>query len=117
MKHANSLSFAIVVIGGSAGSLSGLKRLMRDLPRDIPAALFVATHVPADSISAMPHILSRSGTLFATHAIDGAPISPGRVIVAPPNYHIVVERGVMRVADWAKENGQRPSIDVLFRSA
>jgi two-component system chemotaxis response regulator CheB len=65
----------------------------------------------------MPHILSRSGALFATHAIDGAPISSGRMIIAPPNYHIVVERGIMRVVDWAKENGQRPAIDVLFRSA
>jgi two-component system chemotaxis response regulator CheB len=65
----------------------------------------------------MPHILSRSGPLFANHAIDGAPIAPGRVIVGPPNHHLIIERGVMRVVDWAKENGQRPSIDVLFRSA
>lgn len=106
-----------MVIGGSAGALSGLKRLAADLQGDIPAAIFVVTHIPADSVSAMPHILTRAGPLFATHAIDGAPIAPGRVIIAPPNFHIVLERGVMHVVDWAKENGQRPSIDVLFRSA
>lgn len=106
-----------MVIGGSAGALAALQQLVADLPEDFPAAVFVATHVPADSVSAMPHILSRSGPLFAAHAIDGAPIAPGRIIVAPPNFHLVVDRGVMRVVDWAKENGQRPSIDVLFRSA
>jgi two-component system chemotaxis response regulator CheB len=111
------LKFAIVVIGGSAGALSGLKRLVSDLPADIPAAIFVVTHIPPDSVSAMPHILSRSGALFANHAIDGAPIAPGRIIIAPPNFHLVIERGVMRVVDWAKENSQRPAIDVLFRSA
>jgi two-component system chemotaxis response regulator CheB len=117
MERKNTLDYAIVVIGGSAGALSGLKRLVSDLPPDIPAAIFVVTHVPADSVSAMPHILSRSGPLFASHAIDGAPVSARRIIVAPPNYHLVLERGVMRVVDWARENNQRPAIDVLFRSA
>lgn len=117
MERKNSPSFAIVAVGGSAGALGPLQRLVADLSPDLPAAIFVVTHVPPDSISAMPHILSRSGPLFATHAIDGAPIAPGRVIIAPPNYHLVIERNVMRVVDWAKENGQRPAIDVLFRSA
>jgi two-component system chemotaxis response regulator CheB len=117
MEQKTSAKFAIIVIGGSAGALTALQRLVGDLKPDIPAAIFVATHVPPDSVSAMPHILSRCGAFFATHAIDGAPIAPGRIIVAPPNFHLVIERGVMRVVDWAKENGQRPSIDVLFRSA
>lgn len=117
MEHKTSPKFGIVVVGGSAGALTALQRLVGDLKPDIPAAIFVATHVPPDSVSAMPHILSRSGAFFATHAIDGAPIAPGRIIVAPPNFHLVIERGVMRVVDWARENGQRPSIDVMFRSA
>jgi two-component system chemotaxis response regulator CheB len=111
------LKFAIVVIGGSAGALSAIQQIAADVAPDIPAAIFVATHIPADSVSALPHIISRCGPLFAAHAIDGAPIAPGRIIVAPPNFHLVVERDVMRVVDWAKENGQRPAIDVLFRSA
>jgi two-component system chemotaxis response regulator CheB len=117
MEQQNSSNFAIVVLGGSAGALPALTRIVGDLPGNLPAAVFVATHTPPDSVSAMPHILSRSGALFATHAIDGAPIAPGRVVVARPNYHLFVDRGVMRVVDWAKENGQRPAIDVLFRSA
>jgi two-component system chemotaxis response regulator CheB len=113
----SSHTFAIIVIGGSAGALPALTRVVAGFPSELPAAVFVVTHTPPDSVSSMPHILSRKGALFATHAIDGAPIAPGRIVVAPPNYHLVLERGVMRVVDWAKENGQRPSIDVLFRSA
>lgn len=110
-------SIVVVVIGGSAGALGPLQQVVSDFPADLPAAVFVTTHVPADSVSAMPHILSRSGPLFATHAIDGAPIAPGRIVVAPPNYHLIIEYDIMRAVDWAKENGQRPSIDVPFRSA
>jgi two-component system chemotaxis response regulator CheB len=111
------LDYSVVVIGGSAGSLAPLQRIVAALPEDLPAAIFVTTHVPADAVSAMPHILSRSGQMFATHAIDRAPISPGRIVVAPPNFHLAIEDGAMRVLDGARENGQRPSIDVLFRSA
>ena len=77
----------------------------------------MTTHVPATSVSALPHILNRASALFATHAIDGAPIAPGRIIVAPPSHHLVLESGVMRVLDWPAESNHRPSIDVLFRSA
>jgi two-component system chemotaxis response regulator CheB len=111
------LEYSIVVIGGSAGSLGPLQRIVGELPEQLPAAIFVTTHVPPDAVSAMPHILSRSGQMFATHAIDRAPISPGRIIVAPPNFHLAIEDGAMRVLQGPRENGQRPSIDVLFRSA
>lgn len=111
------MKFGVVVVGGSAGSLGALQQLVSDFPEDLPAAVFVATHITPDSVSAMPHILSRSGPLFASHAIDGAPISAGRIFIAPPNHHLTLEDGVMRVGLSAKENGQRPSIDVLFRSA
>jgi two-component system, chemotaxis family, protein-glutamate methylesterase/glutaminase len=106
-----------VLIGGSAGALDPLRRVVADLPADFPAAVFVATHTPAASVSALPHILARAGTLFATHAIDGAPISAGHIIVAPPDHHLTVDDGLMRVRQGPMENNHRPSIDVLFRSA
>jgi two-component system chemotaxis response regulator CheB len=111
------LDYAIVAIGGSAGALPALQTIMGDLPEDLPAAVFVVTHVPPDSVSSMPHILSRSGPLFATHAVDRAPVSPGQIIVAPPNRHLTLEDSMVRVLYAARENGQRPSIDVLFRTA
>lgn len=108
---------AIVVLGGSAGAVTALQALVASFPGDFRAAVFVVTHTPSESISALPHILARAGPLFATHAIDGAPLAPGRIVVCPPNHHLVIDRQVMRVVDWAKENGYRPAIDVLFRTA
>ena len=113
----NGATYAVIVIGGSAGAFEPLKRIISGLPNSLPAAVFVATHTSPGSISAVPHILARSGALFATHALDRAPISPGRIIVAPPDFHLALEDGVMRVSKGPKENGSRPSIDVLFRSA
>jgi two-component system chemotaxis response regulator CheB len=115
--HTNGSSFAVIVIGGSAGAFEPLKRIVSGLPDGLPAAIFVTTHTSPDSISAVPHILARSGALFATHGLDRAPISPGRIIVAPPDFHLALEDGIMRVTKGPKENGSRPSIDVLFRSA
>ncbi|MBV8117197.1 MAG: chemotaxis protein CheB, partial [Candidatus Eremiobacteraeota bacterium] len=106
----------IVAIGGSAGAIEPLQRIVGELPYAFPAVVLIATHVPPESVSAMPHILSRSGSLFATHAIDGAPLHPSSIILAPPNYHLTVDDGVMRLNQAARENGHRPSIDVLFRS-
>jgi two-component system, chemotaxis family, protein-glutamate methylesterase/glutaminase len=105
-----------VAIGGSAGSLDPLRQIVGHLPADFPAAVFIASHVPPSSVSALPHVLARSGLLFASHAIDGAPIAPGRIIVAPPDHHLTVEDGVMRSLHGPMENNHRPSIDVLFRS-
>jgi two-component system chemotaxis response regulator CheB len=112
-----SHDFPAVVIGGSAGALDALRKIVADLPAGFPGAVFVATHVPAASVSALPHLLARSGALFASHAIDGAPIAPGRIIVAPPDHHLLLQDGVMRAVSGPRENKHRPSIDVLFRSA
>jgi two-component system chemotaxis response regulator CheB len=117
MEAVNGSAFAVIAIGGSAGAFEPLKRIISGLPDGLPAAVFVTTHTSPDSISAVPHILARAGALFATHALDRAPIAPGRIIVAPPDFHLSLENGVMRVTKGPKENGSRPSIDVLFRSA
>ncbi len=109
--------FPAVCIGGSAGALDPLLKIAGAFPKEFPAAVFITTHVPPASVSALPHILNRAGALFATHAIDGAPIAPGRIFVAPPNHHLVLQTEVMRVLDGPAENNHRPSIDVLFRSA
>jgi two-component system, chemotaxis family, protein-glutamate methylesterase/glutaminase len=117
MTLQNGSTFAVIVIGGSAGAFEPLKRIVGGLPDNLPAAVFVTTHTSPDSISAVPHILARAGSLFATHALDRAPIAPGRIIVAPPDFHLALQDRVMRVTKGPKENGSRPSIDVLFRSA
>jgi two-component system chemotaxis response regulator CheB len=107
----------IVVIGASAGGVEALTHLVRDLPADLPAALFVVLHFPARATSLLPEILSRKGALPAHHARDREPITPGRIYVAPPNNHLLLRNGIVRVVPGPRENGHRPAIDPLFRSA
>jgi len=107
----------IVVIGASAGGVEALSKLVRVLPVDLPASVFVVLHVPAESQSALPQILNRVGRLPAAHATDNEPIEPGHIYIAPPDHHLLVRRGAARVARGPRENGHRPAIDPLFRTA
>jgi two-component system chemotaxis response regulator CheB len=107
----------IVVIGASAGGIPALMTLVQELPRDLPAALFVVVHIPPYSVSRLPQILSRSGPLPATHAVDGEPIQPGHIYVAPPDRHLQVRQGRIALSRGPRENHSRPAIDPLFRSA
>ena len=107
----------IVVIGASAGGVEALMTLARALPADLPAAIFVVLHLPPEGESALPKILSRAGALPAAHPEDGERIARGRIYVAPPDYHLLVEQGVVRVVRGPRENRSRPAADPLFRSA
>ena len=107
----------LVVIGGSAGGVEALTRLMRALPADFPAAVLVVIHFPPNAMSALPAILNRAGPLPAAVGKPEEPILPGKVYVAPPNCHLLVEDGQIRISRGPKENGHRPAIDALFRTA
>lgn len=107
----------IVVIGASAGGVEALMAVVRELPRDLSAALFVVLHVPPDRESMLPRILSHAGPLPAIHPEDGDAIEHGCIYVAPPDYHLLVERGRVRVMRGPRENRYRPAVDPLFRSA
>lgn len=107
----------IIVVGASAGGVEALTQLVRDLPADLPAALFVVLHLPAQRTSVLPRILNRCGRLPASHPTDGEALRMGRIYVAPPNYHLLVKRGVVRVIRGPHENGHRPAVDPLFRTA
>ncbi|HWM93824.1 MAG TPA: chemotaxis protein CheB [Thermoanaerobaculia bacterium] len=107
----------IILIGASAGGVQALSNLVGGFPPDFPAAVFIVLHVSPYGNSAMPAILSRAGHLPAVHPRDGEPVQPGRVYVAPPDYHLVVQDGLVRLSRAPTENAQRPAVDVLFRSA
>ncbi len=107
----------IIVIGASAGGAETLVTLVRTIPRSIPAALFVVLHIPADSPSLLPEILDRAGSLQATQAKDGEEIVCGHIYIAPPDNHLLVEAGKVRVVHGPRENRHRPAVDPLFRSA
>jgi two-component system chemotaxis response regulator CheB len=112
-----SLRRDIVVVGASAGGLEALRALVAGLPADFPAALFIVWHVAPESPSYLVQYLSRYSAVPVEAAQDGAPLVPGRVVVAVPDRHLLLARGHMRLAYGPKENRFRPSVDALFRSA
>lgn len=107
----------IIVLGASAGGVQALCKVIENLPPDLPAAIFVVLHLAPHSQSHLPAILERSGCLPASHPVDGEVICPGRIYVAPPDRHLAIEDSHIHISRNASENGHRPAIDVLFRSA
>jgi len=107
----------IVVIGASAGGVETLTRLVRALPANLPAALFVVIHFPQNGVSLLPDILNRNGPLRAIHPQHGENFHTGQIYVAPPNWHMQIRDGKILLDRSARVNNVRPSIDTLFRSA
>ncbi len=107
----------IIVIGCSAGGLEPLMQLVQGLPRDLPAAVCIVMHTWPYSKSMLPHILTRLNTLPAVPVLDGDVIRPGCIYIAPPDYHLRVEEGILRLGHGPKVYHSRPAIDPLFRSA
>ena len=106
----------LVVVGGSAGALPVLQTVLRSLPADFPAAVLIVVHQAQSQPGKLPNVLG--GPLPARHARDGEPIELGRVYVAPPDQHLLVEpAGRVRLSRGPKQNRFRPAIDPLFRTA
>jgi len=107
----------IVVVGASAGGVEALKTFFQRLPSDLPAAIFIVLHVWPSAKSFLPEILQRVSPLRIGHAVDGDRIEYGRVYIAPPDLHLFVEQGQVRIRRGPRENRCRPAINPLFRSA
>lgn len=107
----------IIVIGTSAGGVEALRQLVGALPGDLQASIFVVLHTSSESPSLLADILNNFGKLPALTAHDGERIQKSRVYVTPPDRHLLLEPGVVRVTRGPKENRFRPAIDPLFRSA
>ncbi len=109
--------FKIIGIGASAGGVEVLTQLVRLLPPDLAAAVLIVLHFPSYGVSVLPDILNRAGSLPAKHAEDGEALQARQIYVAPPDHHLLVDRGRVCLSRAPKENGYRPAIDALFRSA
>ncbi len=107
----------IIVIGASAGGTEVLCDLAGELPADLPASVFVVVHSSPDYLSNLPGLLERRGPLRSSHPVHLETIEPGHIYVAPPDNHLLLRTGRMEVVRGPRENGHRPAVDPLFRSA
>lgn len=107
----------VVVIGASAGGLSALTTIVAGLPRSLRACVLVVTHSAAAAPAILPEILARSSDVPVAYAKTGDQPVPGRIFVAPPDFHLLVTATGLSVEQGPRENGFRPAIDPLFRTA
>ena len=107
----------VIVVGASAGGVEALRSLVAGVPADFTAPICVVMHTSPESPGILGEILARAGRLPAATARNLEPLRPGRIYVAPPDCHLLLEPGRLRVTKGPRENRFRPAIDPLFRSA
>lgn len=104
-------------MGASAGGFEALKKIVSDLTPDLDAAIFIVWHMAPTLRGVLPLVLNKVNSIPAAHAKDGEPVVMNRIYVAPPDHHMLLEQGHIRVTRGPKENRFRPAVDPLFRSA
>jgi two-component system, chemotaxis family, protein-glutamate methylesterase/glutaminase len=107
----------LIILGGSAGSIASLLAVAGSLSHDLTAAVLVVVHTSPDRSGALPDLLSRAGALAARFPEDGERLAAGRILVAPPDHHLLIRDGSVALSRGPRENRHRPSIDATFRSA
>lgn len=107
----------IIVIGASSGGIEALRTVVSGLSPELKATLFVVLHVGPGSPGVLHHILDRAGALPAVYPEDKERFVSGKIYVAPPDRHMLLEPGTICLSRGPKENLFRPAIDPLFRSA
>jgi two-component system chemotaxis response regulator CheB len=105
------------VLGASAGGLAALRRVLAELPADFRGTLCIVMHLAPNRPSYLARILDRESAVPVETARHGQPLAPGRIYAAPPDHHLVVQGSTLRLVVGPNENGHRPAIDTLFRSA
>src|SRR5262245_46262245 len=105
----------ILVIGASTGGLNALKTLVKDLPADLPAAVFIVMHVGPTSY--LTEILSESSAMPVQLAASGVHFAPANIYIAGPGNHLLLHDSHILLVPGPRENLSRPAVDPLFRSA
>jgi two-component system, chemotaxis family, protein-glutamate methylesterase/glutaminase len=116
-ERQGALGHDIIVIGSSTGGLAALREVVSNLPKDLPASVFIVLHQSTDARSDLATILARGAALPVSYAVHGERIERGRVYVAPVDNHILLRDDRLVVVRGPRENGHRPAVNPLFRSA
>ena len=107
----------ILVMGASTGGFEAFKKIIGGLPPDFSLPIFIVWHMSPDVRGILPQVLSTVNTIPAAHVFNNEEIKPGRIYIAPPDHHMLLEDNRILVTHGPKENRFRPAIDPLFRSA
>jgi two-component system chemotaxis response regulator CheB len=124
VQQANTTSLAettnkILAIGASTGGTEALKEVLMGLPRNAPGTVIVQ-HMPVKFIGPFAERLNAMCAMEVREARNGDSITPGLVLIAPGDYHMVVRRSGARyyveIGSGDKVSGHRPSADILLNS-
>jgi two-component system chemotaxis response regulator CheB len=113
---AAALPFDVVAIGASAGGVEALHVVINALPAGLPVPVLVVQHMDPRHRSLLARLLQRYSALSVKQAVEGEPVQAGTVYIAPPDAHLLVRDGRVRLSDTAQVHFSRPSIDRLFES-
>jgi two-component system chemotaxis response regulator CheB len=120
-RPARTEPHGILAIGSSTGGPDAVETILRELPADLPVPVAIVQHMPPIFTRLFAERLDRASGLTVVEGRHGLPLEPGLVAVAPGDSHLLVveDQGTLRVAtnQETRQNGCRPSVDVLFRSA
>ena len=107
----------IVCVGASAGGVDALREFVGGFDASFAGSVLVVLHLPPSAGSALDRILARASRMQAARGDDGQVLRRGVMYVARPDHHLLVHDGHVRLSHGPRENGVRPAIDPLFRSA
>ena len=110
-------SVPIIVIGASTGGVRALKTILAELPARLPAAVLVVVHRSEQFPDHLAEILQSASALPVALAVHGEAIEAGRVYLAPPDNHLLARSERLEVVRGPRENGSRPAVNPLFRTA
>jgi len=122
LRRLSRLGAPLVLIGVSTGGPGALAKLLPALPRDLGAPVLIVQHMPAMFTQPLAASLDRKSAIRVKEAEEGEVARPNYAYVAPGGRHMKLASGprgeiVVRLSDDPPENGCRPSVDYLFRSA
>ena len=117
-QYKHSVFEKLVVIGASTGGPRSLMEIVPALPTDIPAAFLIVQHLPPVFTHSLAERLSQVSQVDVEEAEEGSIVSKGRILVAPGDFHMLIEGGgKIKLDQGPHVLGVRPAVDVTMKSA